>query len=48
MNTGENTQGLRKIMDFTRLISIILLLIHFYLSCYPTFRAWGLTANIAD
>lgn len=48
MNTGENTQGLRKIMDFTRLISIILLLIHFYLSCYPTFRAWGLTADIAD
>jgi hypothetical protein len=48
MNTGENTQGLRKIMDFTRLISIILLLIHFYLSCYLTFRTSGLTANIAD
>lgn len=30
MNTGENEQGLRKITDFTRLLSIAILVIHFY------------------
>lgn len=43
MQTGENEQALRKIIDFTRLISIAILLIHFYLSCYPAFQILGLT-----
>jgi hypothetical protein len=30
MATGENEQGLRKIFDFLRLLSIIVLLLHFY------------------
>ncbi len=30
MHTGENEQGLRKILDMTRLISIALLIFHFY------------------
>ncbi len=48
MNTGENEQGLRKIMDFTRLLSIAILIIHFYLFCYSAFRELGLTANVVD
>lgn len=48
MQTGEDTQGLRKIIDFTRLISIFILAVHFYLSCYAAFREWGFTAEITD
>jgi len=48
MNTGEDIQGLRKIVDFTRLISIFILAIHFYLCCYVAFKQWNLTAEITD
>ena len=46
--TGENEMGLRKILDFTRLGSITVLLLHFYYYCYGPFKAWGLTAEIGD
>jgi hypothetical protein len=48
MNTGEDIQGLRKIIDFIRLISIFILIIHFYLSCNQAFYHWGWTAEITD
>ncbi|WP_431294151.1 YWFCY domain-containing protein [Pedobacter sp. P26] len=48
MNTGEDTQGLRKITDFTRLISLFILSIHFYISCYLAFKIWGFSAGITD
>ena len=48
MNTGENEQGLRKIIDMTRLISIVLLALHFYYYCYGAFVKWQLTATITD
>jgi hypothetical protein len=48
MNTGEDAQGLRKIIDFSRLISLFLLAVHFYLVCYRAFEVWGLTAGITD
>ncbi len=48
MNTGENEQGLRKILDMTRLISIALLIIHFYYYCYATFYVWHLTAALTN
>lgn len=48
MQTGENEQALRKIIDFTRLLSIAVLLIHFYLACYPLFQRWHLTHQIVD
>lgn len=48
MNTGEDIQGLRKIIDFTRLISLILLSIHFYLACYVAFYQLGFTSVITD
>lgn len=48
MNTGEDIQALRKIKDFTRLISLGGLCIHFYLTCYQAFQAWGWTAEMTD
>lgn len=48
MNTGEDIQGMRKMLDMTRWISIMLLLLHFYYSCYAAFREWGWTAPISD
>jgi len=48
INTGENEQGLRKIIDMTRMISIIVLLLHFYYYCYNAFAEWQLTATITD
>lgn len=48
MQTGENEQALRKIIDFTRLLSIAILIIHFYLSCYEAFAHIKLTHQIAD
>jgi len=48
MNTGENEQGLRAIMDLTRLLSFVVLLIHFYTYCHVAFAQWHLTVPIAD
>ncbi|SJZ67649.1 AAA-like domain-containing protein [Chitinophaga eiseniae] len=48
MRTGENEQGLRKILDLTRLISIAVLVMHFYYYCYGAFHAWHWTAEITD
>lgn len=48
VQTGENEQALRKILDMTRLISIVILMIHFYYYCYVAFHEWGLTSNFSD
>ncbi len=46
--TGENEIGLRKILDFTRLGSMVFLLIHLYYCCYGCFKYWELTAELGD
>jgi hypothetical protein len=46
--TGENEMGLQNILDFTRLGSITILLLHFYYSCYQAFANWKLTSAISD
>jgi hypothetical protein len=48
MHTGENVQGLKKVIDMTRLIAIAVLLIHCYYNCYVAFEAWQLTNKISD
>jgi hypothetical protein len=48
MQTGENEQGLRKILDLTRGISIVVLFLHFYFYCYQAFSQWHFTATIGD
>lgn len=48
MHTGENEQGLRKILDMTRLMSIVVMGLHFYFYCYKAFEEWKLTAEISD
>lgn len=47
-STGEHEMGLKKILDFTRLGAIVMLLIHFYYYCYAAFKEWKLTADIGD
>ncbi|MBS1781039.1 MAG: YWFCY domain-containing protein [Bacteroidetes bacterium] len=46
--TGENEQALRKILDMTRLISIVILAIHCYYYCYAAFQHWGLVSPFSD
>ncbi|MGN6196894.1 MAG: conjugal transfer protein MobC [Ginsengibacter sp.] len=48
MSTGENEQALRKILDFTRLSAIIILLLHFYFYCYKAFQLWGYRTVLSD
>lgn len=48
MNTGENEQALRKILDMTRLISIMLLVIHFYYYGYAVFSGFGMVSKFSD
>lgn len=48
MQTGENEQALRKILDMTRLMGIIILMLHFYYYCYWAFRLWELTGAFGD
>lgn len=46
--TGENEQGLRKIVDLTRFASIFILLLHFYYYCYKAFAQWEIKSTITD
>lgn len=48
MDTGENNQDLRKILELTRIISIVLLVLHFYYTGYEAFDDWHLTSKISD
>ncbi len=48
IQTGENEQALRKILDMTRLISIVILLIHFYYYCYTAFQEWDFVSGFSD
>ena len=48
IQTGENEQALRKILDMTRLISIVILLLHFYFYCYTAFKEWGFVSSFSD
>ena len=48
MQTGENDQALRKILDMTRLISILLLGIHVYYYGYEAFNNWHLVSPFSD
>lgn len=46
--TGENEQGLRKITDFTRMGSLIILGLHYYYFCHEAFQAWGYSVELMD
>ena len=48
MTTGENDQALRKVIDFTRLASILILLLHVYYFCYRGFENFGWTSKFSD
>jgi hypothetical protein len=46
--TGENEQALRKILDMTRLISIVLLILHIYYYFYAAFDRWHFISPFSD
>jgi hypothetical protein len=46
--TGENEQALRKIVDFTRMASILVLVLHFYYTCHFALEVWGYTSSVVD
>jgi len=48
MQTGESEVALRKILDMTRLISLGVLLLHFYYYLYSAFAEWQLSSNLTD
>jgi len=48
MQTGENEHGLRRIIDYIRLLSLAVLFIHSYSTCYGAFAAWHLVAPLSD
>lgn len=48
MSTGENEQALRKIIDMTRLMAIVVLFLHFYFYCYGLFHHYGWTSEFSD
>jgi len=48
MQTGENEQALRKIIDFTRFLGILVLILHFYFSCYGAFNLLHFTYPVVD
>jgi hypothetical protein len=47
-HTGENENGLQKILDLTRWGSLFILLLHGYYSYAGTFRTWGYTHAVSD
>lgn len=46
--TGENEQALRKILDMTRLMALVILFLHFYFYCYGAFKEWGFVSSFSD
>src|ERR1700761_2630996 len=48
MQNGENIQALHKNLDFVRFVSIFLLLVHCYSTCYEAFLDIGLTVPFVD
>ncbi|MFD0795490.1 conjugal transfer protein MobC [Mucilaginibacter litoreus] len=48
MQTGENDQAMRKILDMTRLISLVVLILHFYKECYAAFAGWHFVSTLTD
>ena len=48
MQTGENEQALRKIIDLIRYTGILVLILHFYFSCYGAFDELKLSLPIVN
>jgi hypothetical protein len=48
MQTGEDEKGLRKIMDMTRAVSILILVLHCYYYWNSAFVEWGLHSKITE
>jgi len=48
MQTGENEQALRQIIDMTRMCSIVLLLLHTHYYTHRVLVGWGMSHEFID
>lgn len=48
MQTGENEQAMRKILDMTRYMSIVVLALHCYYYLYAAFQYWRFTSGFTE
>jgi hypothetical protein len=48
MSTGENEQSLRAVIDLFRKASVVILVLHFLVSCYAAFKEWHLTHPLVE
>lgn len=48
MSTGENEHALRRIVDMTRLMSVLVLVTHLYYYCHAAFAGWHCAPWLAD
>ena len=48
MNTGENEQSLRAVIDLFRKASVVVLALHFMVMCFGAFEEWGLMHPIIE
>jgi hypothetical protein len=48
MATGENEQALQRIIELLRLLSVVTLLLHFYLFLHQALMQWNLTHPLLD
>ena len=48
MQTGENEQALRKIIDMTRMSSVVVSLVHIYHYMHPALTLWNMTHEFID
>src|SRR5438128_60658 len=47
-HSAESPQTFSKLIQMTRLASLVILLLHFYFYCYGAFQQWRLTGKITD
>ena len=48
MQQEDDLRALAKIMEFGRAVSIILLVVHVYVYCYPSIASWNLNLEVTD
>lgn len=48
MQQEDDLRALAKIMEFGRAVSILLLVVHVYVYCYPSIASWNLNLEVID
>ena len=48
MNQGQDLRGMYKVLELSRWVSFLVLLLHIYYYCYGAFQQWGLRTVLSD